>query len=232
MHSSQSFKPHMHIFYCGLLDCVDELKMTKKEKISTDKTISLMCEEMQRCEPSELLYPLCDTIFPEDFQRLLREHRPPSYNEILDDNHKKEELIQQLKDQTSRTRKELDKTKEKLEEMVLASIPIEDVDAELELYPAGTAWDMLRDLNANPIICVQKAWRDHFPDLLKKYRERLFGPIEQRKELTEAMMKIAETPKVNCHLEIVQNKETNIDQNYGPNIDLTDGGLLRLNNKE
>jgi hypothetical protein len=154
-----------------------------------------MQEEMNRVkEPSELLYPLCDAIFPEDFQRLLREHRPKSYKEIEDESNQKDELIQQLKDQTNRTHKELEKSKEIIEKMVLSSIPIEDIDAELMQYPAGTAWDMLKDLNANPVISMQKAWREHYPTLLTKYRERLFGPIEQQQELTDAMRKVAERP--------------------------------------
>ncbi len=194
MSSSQSFKPHMHIFYCGLMDCVDELHLNKKEQRAMDKVMLQMQEEMNRCEPSELLYPLCDAIFPEDFQRLLREHRPKSYKEIENESNQKDELIQQLKDQTNRTRKELEKSKEIIENMVLSSIPIEDIDAELEQYPAGMAWDMLKDLNANPIISMQKAWREHYPELLKKYRARLFVPIEQQKELTESMMKVAERP--------------------------------------
>ena len=155
----------------------------------------LMQEEMNRVnEHSELLYPLCDAIFPEDFQRLLREHRPKSYKEIENESNQKDELILQLKDQTNRTRKELEKSKEIIEKMVLSSIPIEDVDAELEQYPPGTAWDMLKDLNANPIISMQKAWREHYPELLRKFRARLFGPIEQQQELTEAITKVAERP--------------------------------------
>ena len=140
------------------------------------------------------IYPLCDAIFPEDFQRLLREHRPKSYKEIENESNQKDELILQLKDQTNRTRKELEKSKEIIEKMVLSSIPIEDVDAELEQYPPGTAWDMLKDLNANPIISMQKAWREHYPELLRKYRARLFGPIEQQQELAEAITKVAERP--------------------------------------
>jgi hypothetical protein len=196
MTSSQSFKPHMHIFYSGLMDCVDELHLDKKHQRKMDKICLQMQEEVTRYEPSDLLYELCDAIFPEDFQRQLRENRPKSYKEIENESHQKDELIQQLKDQTSRTRKELEKSKEIIERMVLSSIPIEDIDAELEQYPTGTAWDMLKDLNANPIICMQKAWREHYPELFKKYRERLFGPIEQQKELTEAMMMVAERPTI------------------------------------
>ena len=53
---------------------------------------------------------------------------------------------------------------------------------------------MLRDLQASPIISVQEAWREHYPELLKKYRKRLMEPIEQQKELTESMAKVAERP--------------------------------------
>ena len=195
MTSSQSFKPHMHIFYCGLMDCVDELHLDRKHKREMDNVMLQMQEEMNRIkEHSELLYPLCDAIFPEDFQRLLREHRPKSYKEIEDESNQKDELILQMREQNKRTCKELEKSKEIIEKMVLSSIPIEDIDAELEQYPAGTAWDMLKDLNANPIISMQKAWREHYPELLKKYRERLFGHIEQQKELTDAITKVAERP--------------------------------------
>ena len=194
MNSSQSFKPHMHIFYCGLMDCVDELHLDRKHQREMDRVMLQMQEEMNRCEQSELLYPLCDTIFPEDFQRLLREHRPKSYKEIEDENNQKDELIQQMREQNRRTCKELEKSKETLEQMVLSSIPIEDIDAELEQYPPGTAWDMLIKLNANPIISMQKAWREHYPELLKKYRKRLMEPIEQQQELAEAITKVAERP--------------------------------------
>ena len=197
MKSSQSFKPHMHIFYSGFIYCLDELHLDKKHQRKMDKICSQMQEEITRCEPSDLLYELCDAIFPEDFQRLLRENRPKSYKEIEDESNQKDELIQQLKDQSNRTRKELEKSREIIEKMVLSSIPIEDVDAELEQYPPGTAWDMLINLNANPIISMQKAWREHYPELLKKYRKRLMEPIEQQKELTESMMKVAERPTYN-----------------------------------
>ncbi len=58
MNSSQSFKPHMHIFYCGLMDCVDELHLDRKHQREMDRVMLLMQEEMNRVkEHSELLYP-------------------------------------------------------------------------------------------------------------------------------------------------------------------------------
>ena len=194
MSASQSFKPHLHIFYCGLMDCVDELHLERARQRRMDKVILLMQEELNRCEPSELLYELCNTLFPEDFQRLLREHRPKSYKEVEDESHKKDELIQEMRVQTKHMHEELSKTQELLQQMVLSAIPIEDVDAELMKYPPGLAWDMLLDLNANVLVNVQRAWRENYPALLEKHRQRLFEPIEDQKNLTDAMWKVAERP--------------------------------------
>lgn len=194
MKASQSFKPHLHIFYSGLIDCVNELHLEPARQRRMDKVILQMQEELRKCEPSEMLYELCDTVFPEDFQRLLREHRTKSYREMEDESHRKDELIEQMKVQTDLLHKQLDKTEETLQQMVLSSIPIERVDDELMKYPPGVAWDMLSNLNANPAICVQAAWRENYPSLLEKHRQRLFEPISQQEDLKKAMMKVAERP--------------------------------------
>ena len=194
MSASQSFKPHLHIFYCGLMDCVDELHLPPARQRRMDKVILLMQEELNRCEPSELLYELCNTLFPEDFQRMLREHRPKSYKEVEDESHKKDELIKQIQKQNQQLRSDLDATKEVLQQMILSSIPIKDVDAELEQYPPSIAWKLLCDLGASPILNNIEAWHENYPALLEKYRKLLFEPIEQQKNLTDAMWKVAERP--------------------------------------
>ena len=187
MSASQSFKPHLHIFYCGLMDCVDELHLERARQRRMDKVILLMQEELKRCEPSELLYELCDTLFPEDFQRMLREHRPKSYKEVEDESHKKDELIKQIQKQNQQLRSDLDATKEVLQQMILSSIPIKDVDAELEQYPPAMAWELLLKLNESPILNAFEAWHNAYPALLKKYRGRLVDSMNQQKELNEAI---------------------------------------------
>ncbi len=187
MSASQSFKPHLQIFYCGLMDCVDELHLPPARQRRMDKVILLMQEELNRCEPSELLHELCDTLFPEDFQRMLREHRPKSYKEVEDEIHKKDELIKQIQKQNQQLKSDLDATKEVLEQMILSSIPIKDVDAELEQYPPAMAWELLLKLNESPILNVFEAWHNAYPTLLKKYRGRLVDSMNQQKELNEAI---------------------------------------------
>lgn len=193
--ASQSFRPHMHIFYCGLIDCVDELHLDRRHQREMDKVIMLMGEELNRIKDhSEVLYELCDALFPEDFQRMLRENRPKSYKEMEDESNRKDELIAEMEHQAKLLHKQLDRAEDMLQKMVLSSIPIEDVDKELMKYPPGVAWDFLLKLNANPIICMQEAWRENYPSLLEKYRKRLYEPIDQQRDLTDAIMKVAERP--------------------------------------
>ena len=187
MSASQSFKPHLHIFYCGLMDCVDELHLERARQRRMDKVILQMQEELNRCEPSELLYDLCNTLFPEDFQRMLRENRPKSYKEVENESYKKDELIKQIQKQNKQLKSDLDATKEVLEQMILSSIPIKDVDAELEQYPPTMAWELLLKLNESPILNAFEAWHNAYPTLLKKYRGRMVDSMNQQKELGEAI---------------------------------------------
>lgn len=197
MEASQSFKPHLHIYYCGLMDCVDELHLDRKHQRQMEKLILQLQEEMNRCEPSEMLYELCDTLFPEDFQRMLREHRPKSYKEVEDESLRKDELIKQIQKQNKQLKSDLDATKEVLEQMILSSIPIKDVDVELEQYPPAMSWELLLKLNESPILNAFEAWHNAYPALLKKYRGRLVDSMNQQKELNEAIKEGVNRPTYN-----------------------------------
>lgn len=187
MSASQSFKPHLHIFYCGLMDCVDELHLERARQRRMDKVVLQMQEELNRCEPSDMLYELCDALFPEDFQRLLREHRPKSYREVEDESQQKDELIRQMQAQTRHLKSELDKTAELLRHMIEKSIPMEQIDAELEQYPPATAWDLLQKLNESPVLLNIEAYRNNYPALLEKYRRRLWEPVRRQEEMADTL---------------------------------------------
>ena len=198
MTASQAFKPHMHIYYCGLMDCVDELNLDKKHRREMDKICLQMQEELNRIKDhSELLYDLCDALFPEDFQRMLRENRPKSYKEVEDESHRKDELIKQIQKQNKQLKSDLDATKEVLEQMILSSIPIKDVDVELEQYPPAMSWELLLKLNESPILNAFEAWHNAYPALLKKYRDRLVESMNQQKELNEAIKEGVNRPTYN-----------------------------------
>lgn len=192
---SQSFKPHMHIFYCGLMDCADKLTLDRRHQRELDKVIIQMQEELNRIKDhSEVLYELCNALFPEDFQRLIREHRPKSYKEVEDESRRKDELIREIRQQNMHLIGDIERTRDVLQQMILSSIPIEEIDRELMKYPPAMSFDLLRELNKSVVLSVIGAWREHYPALVEKYRKRLFEPIDRQRVLTDAMMKVAERP--------------------------------------
>ncbi len=79
---------------------------------------------------------------------------------------------------------------------MLSTITIQAIDDELEKYQPAKAWDYLMDLNANPVIGVLDAWREHYPSLVEKYRQRLQQPIAQQEKVADALMTIASRPTV------------------------------------
>ena len=78
--------------------------------------------------------------------------------------------------------------------MMMPAISIQAIDDELGKYPPRLAWGYLQDLNNNPVLGILDAWREHYPTLLVKYRERLFDPIEEQRDLAQAMKTVAERP--------------------------------------
>jgi hypothetical protein len=52
--------------------------------------------------------------------------------------------------------------------------------------------------------------------------------VREKSESMPAIEDVRAHQNVNLHLELFSNKETNIDKNYGPNIDNHDGGVLGL----
>ena len=192
--ASQSFKPHMHIFYCGLLDCADELQLDRKHRRELDKEAQLMQQELEKAEPSDLLYELCDALFPEDFQRLLREHRPKSYKEVESECQRKDELIKQLQEQSKHWQKEFENTTILLEKMIASAIPMEEIDQQLMNYPPAMAFELLRELDKSTILHAIDAYRNNYPALLEKHRQRLWEPVNQQKELNDTMKAVAAKP--------------------------------------
>jgi hypothetical protein len=176
------------------MDCADELNLDRKHRNQLDKVIVKMQDVVGRTEPSEMLYELCDALFPEDFQRMMQEHKPKTYKEVEDESRRKDELIKQLGEQKGHLQNELDKTRDVLQRMILTAIPIEQVDAELMKYPPTMAWELLRELNNSTVLNGIAVWRNAYPALLEKYRGLLVGSMNQQKELTEAMKAVVERP--------------------------------------
>lgn len=193
MTSSSSFNPHMHIYFCGLTERIDSLGLDYKHYKKLDDIRLQMLGMINRFEPSETLYTLCDTLFPEDFQRMLNNHRPKSYGELEDENKQKEQMLKELRQQTQDTRNQIERLTKMLKAAVEASIPIEDIERELMSLPANTAWDIFNSMNE--LLQDHDIWRRYDRDIRKKLKSRLAKHDERQEELNEVLKKNLQEPR-------------------------------------
>jgi hypothetical protein len=102
---------------------------------------------------------------------------------------------------------------------------------EYSVDDALSYYDMLRRL-----LIRNPNWRvreleiyDELMAMKKQMRQAEERQERLKSERNEALIKkIAEQPKTN--IQVMVHKETNIDKNYGPNIDNQAGGVVELNN--
>lgn len=166
---SNSNLPHLDIFYCALVERMDSMGLDEKKYKKLDDARLKLLEKMNRREPSELLYELCDTLFPEEFQLMLR-HRPKSYGELEEESRKKDLLIMQMEKQTHRLEEQISEITETYRKAIEASIPVEDILKRLLKLPVATAWDIYGKLDR--LLKTHAAWR--------KYDIRIHDALEQK----------------------------------------------------
>ena len=190
---SNDFHPHAHIFYCALIERMNSLNLnlTQFKKLDNAKD-NLRIGVLDKTPPSEILYELCDTIFPEEFQSMLQKHRPKSYDEVCNENDKKDILLQQMQKESQSLKEKMCIITELFEKMVTSSISINDIENELNEFSPGMAWDMLEKLNQN--LSWNPVWRQHYPELRKNAKQRLQDLEKQQSDFAENMIKVAEQP--------------------------------------
>jgi len=185
--------PHAHIYYCALMERMESFRLTVKQYKSLDNAKErLRTEVLDKTKPSEVLYEICDTLFPKEFQIILRDYRPKSYDEVANENSQKEILLKQMEVQNHELNERIIKIARLLRQMVESSISMEEIEAELMKYPPGIAWEMLDKLNSD--LSWNPVWRDYYPKLREKLCHLLYEPIVQQKDLTDAIVKVAERP--------------------------------------
>ena len=94
-------------------------------------------------------------------------------------------------------------------------------------FPPHTAWDMFKSLNN--FFEESEAWRKYDIGIRKKLKDRMIEKEQKQDKMIETVKEAATKPTAQniLNLEFVNKKETNIDKNYGPNIE-HNGGTLSL----
>ena len=190
---SNSNLPHLDIYYCALVERIDNLGLDEKKYKKLDDARLKLLEKINRREPSETLYELCDTLFPEEFQQMLR-HRPKSYGELKEENAQKDMLLSQMENQTRKLELQLEEAALAYKTAIEASIPVEDILRRLQRIPIATAWDIYGKLDR--LLKTHPVWR--------QYDIQIQEALEQREREEESMKS-----NLYSNLETVAKKPTN-----------------------
>ena len=170
---------YIHIFYCALCYREPTLNLSKPQKKSLEKQMDRIHNIMDNTIPSDDLNELCDTLFPEDFQRMLDEFRPETREQVEKERNKLRYEVGLLTNQMSAMANRL---KEALEN----SVPISEIEKQLLRLTPGAALDLCGKMTL--MLSDNKAWMTSMPEIKEKILKK---KEEQDHKLAELLQQMA-----------------------------------------
>ena len=139
---------------------------------------------MDQTKPSDALNELCDTLFPEDFQRMLEEFRPETREQIEKERNRLRYEVGLLTDQMAEMAM-------KLKNALEHSVPIDYIEKQLLRLTPGAALDLCGKLTI--MLSGNDAWMASMPAIREKIMQK---KEEQDRKLAEVLKKVAEKSPV------------------------------------
>ena len=172
------YHQYIHIFYCVLCYREPTLNLNKTQKKSLDNQMERIQSIMDNTKPSDNLNELCDTLFPEDFQRMLDEFRPETREQVEKERNRLRYEVGLLTDQMSAMANRL---KEALEN----SVPIPEIEKQLLRLSPGTALDLCGKMTL--MLSDNQAWMTNMPGIKEKILKKKEEQDQQLAELLQQM---------------------------------------------
>lgn len=178
------YHQYIHIFYCAVCFRQDSLGLSKKQLKSLEEKLVRIHNIMDETKDSHALDELCDTLFPEKFQRILDEFRPETREQIERDRNR-------LRYQVGMLTEQMTNMAEKLKDALEHSVPIADIEYQLLRLSPGTALDLCAKLTI--MLSENMAWMSSMPAIKEKILQK---KEEQDRQITELLLKISEKQPV------------------------------------
>lgn len=178
------FHQYIHIFYCVLCYRQDSLNLSKKQLKKLEGQMVRISNIMDETKPSDALNELCDTLFPEDFQRMLDEYRPETREQVERERNRLRYEVGLLTDQ-------MNDMAEKLKNALERSVPIDYIESQLLRLTPGTALDLCSKLTL--MLSDNDAWMKNMPAIKEKILQK---KEEQDRQVTELLKNITEKSPV------------------------------------
>lgn len=179
----------IHLFYCVVCYRQDSLKLTKRQLKGLEDKMVRITNIMDETKPSDALNDLLDTLFPEDFQRMLDEFRPETREQIEKDRNR-------LRDEVGILTGQLDEMAQKLKNALERSVPIDYIEEQLLCLPPGTALDLCGELAT--LLSGNSAWMMNMPRIVDKIKEK---QAKKEKQMIEVIQMMAEKKGVEVKIE-------------------------------
>lgn len=183
------FHQYIHIFYCVLCYRQDSLNLSRKQLKTLEGQMDRIYNIMDQTKPSDALNELCDTLFPEDFQRMLDEYRPETREQVEKERNRLKYEVGLLTDQMA-------EMATKLKNALERSVPIDYIESQLLRLPPGAALDLCSKLTL--MLSDNDAWMNSMPSIKEKILQK---KEEQDRQLAYLLQKMAEKSPVEVIVE-------------------------------
>ena len=178
------YHQYIHIFYCVLCYRQDSLNLSRKQLKTLESQIERIYNIMDQTKPSDVLNELCDTLFPEDFQRMLDEYRPETREQVEKERNRLKYEVGLLTDQMT-------DMAIKLKNALERSVPIDYIESQLLRLSPGAALDLFSKMTM--MLSDNNAWMESMPNIKKKILKK---KEEQDRQLADLLQKMAEKSPV------------------------------------
>jgi len=191
--------------------------------------------EEQKTDLDELYHIL----FPKHFVLAMADSRPAAtIADLKEKLAERDRIISKLQGDidkvSSQYKNVLEQLKNAVDDVENERISGEDLTTSFLRFPTELALSYFGTMSS--LFALNPTWQKYAPRIneliLTKQKEQQDRQEQRQDKLADAVEKAANKPMTqNIHLEFVDKKGTNIDKNYGPNIE-HNGGTLTLPNKD
>jgi hypothetical protein len=178
------YHQYIHIFYCVLCYRQDTLNLSRKQLKSLESQMERIYNIMDQTRPSDALNELCDTLFPEDFQRMLDEYRPETREQVEKERDRLRLEVGLLTDQMA-------DMAVKLKNALERSVPIDYIESQLLRLSPGAALDLCSKMTM--MLSDNDVWMTCMPTIKEKILQK---KDEQDRQLADLLQKMAEKSPV------------------------------------
>jgi hypothetical protein len=229
-------KHYLHLYLPLVENNIEKIcRYNKSEnKYKLQEAIRQMREVEALHEQKTDIDDLYHILFPKHFVYAMSSSRPAATiaglkEEMAAKEMKIKELENSVDDLTNRYNNVLEQLTEAVKDLEADRITSTDLEAAFLRFPTELA--LMFFGNMSTLLALNPTWQKYAPQIQGKILTKQKEQQDKQQKMSEALMKKLEEPRQqnNYNIELVQKKETNIETNYGANIE-QNGGLIALPN--